>query len=75
MSSEETVRAPVSEQTPLLRDTEAPNASPDGQDQPAAEEISTPKLILILSSIWLGVFLAALGTHAGPIYCPPAVQN
>lgn len=30
-------------------------------DVPIAEEPSTAKLVLVLSSIWLGCFLAALG--------------
>ena len=67
--SSDSARAP-SEQTPLLRDADPANARPaDGQAQrgqeqePAPREISTQKLILILGSIWLGVFLAALGTY------------
>lgn len=34
-------------------------------DVPIAEEPSTAKLVLVLSSIWLGCFLAALGMR-GP---------
>lgn len=49
----EDVREPASEQTPLLR-------APDG-DTPLPKEVSTKELIWILGSIWLGVFLAALG--------------
>jgi hypothetical protein len=61
MSSEEPVRAPVSEQTPLLRDAHPAHAGePNGQES-LAEERSTKELILILGSIWVGVFLAALG--------------
>jgi hypothetical protein len=46
-------REPVSEQTPLLAD----------QPQPAVEdaEPSTKRLLLVLCSVWVGVFLAALG--------------
>lgn len=44
---------PVSEQTPLLAD----------QPQPVLEdaEPSTKRLLLVLCSVWVGVFLAALG--------------
>ncbi|KAJ5173318.1 hypothetical protein N7492_005911 [Penicillium capsulatum] len=62
MSSDETGRALASEETPLLRDGPAPSTG--GQSQaPVPEEISTQKLLVILGSIWLGVFLAALGMH------------
>lgn len=58
MSTDETVREPASEQTPLLRD------GPDANDNtPLPQEPSTKELIWILGSIWLGVFLAALGMH------------
>jgi hypothetical protein len=53
----DTVREPASEQTPLLRDASESNA----QDTPLSDEPSTKELIWILGSIWLGVFLAALG--------------
>lgn len=56
----------VSEQTPLLGD-EAQHAVVDpqehGEDEAVlAQEPSSKELILILGCIWLGVFLAALGT-------------
>ena len=42
----------------------------DGEtDVPIAEEPSTAKLVLVLSSIWLGCFLAALGTG------PPTIRT
>ena len=50
--TDNTVREPASEETPLLRS--------DG-DAPLPDEASTKELIWILGSIWLGVFLAALG--------------
>jgi hypothetical protein len=53
----DTAREPVSEQTPLLRDVPESNA----QETPLSDEPSTKELIWILGSIWLGVFLAALG--------------
>jgi hypothetical protein len=53
----DTAREPASEQTPLLRDAPESNA----QDTPLSDEPSTKELIWILGSIWLGVFLAALG--------------
>lgn len=37
-----------------------PNSKPVEDDAPIAEEPSTARLVLILSSIWLGCFLAAL---------------
>lgn len=49
----EEAREPASEQIPLLR-------APDG-DTPLPKEASPKELIWILGSIWLGVFLAALG--------------
>ncbi|OCK74156.1 MFS general substrate transporter [Lepidopterella palustris CBS 459.81] len=57
------------EQTPLLRETPADNDTIERQDgeiedtdesTPLVEEPSTGKAILVLSSIWVGVFLAAL---------------
>lgn len=50
-----------SEQTPLLRDDPASIAA--GDQEPVAEEPSTRELIVILGSIWVGVFLAALGKY------------
>ena len=57
------------EQTPLLADQtsqdveDASSASPNGDDGdiPLAEEPTTTQLVLILGSIWVGVFLGALG--------------
>ncbi|KAJ5594959.1 uncharacterized protein N7459_001167 [Penicillium hispanicum] len=62
MSSDESARAAATEQTPLLRDNPSVDARPAEGQEPLAEEPSTKELILILSSIWLGVFLAALDT-------------
>lgn len=56
MSTDDTAREPASEQTPLLRD--APDVN---ENTPLPQEPSTKELIWILGSIWLGVFLAALG--------------
>lgn len=50
--ADDTAREPASEETPLLRS--------EG-DAPLPDEASTKELIWILGSIWLGVFLAALG--------------
>ncbi|KAJ5387947.1 hypothetical protein N7509_010488 [Penicillium cosmopolitanum] len=60
-----------SEQTPLLRDDPAIIGAGDRQE-PVADEPSTRELIVILGSIWVGVFLAALDTTivatlSGPI--------
>lgn len=59
-----------SEHTPLLRDnrdegtTEAQDEEVvTDEDTPVAKEPSAKELIFILGSIWLGVFLAALGTR------------
>ena len=61
MSVGDIAREPASEQTPLLRDS--PNG--DGSENtPLPQEPSTKELIWILGSIWLGVFLAALGMHS-----------
>lgn len=53
-------RAATTEQTPLLRDAD-PTGRPEEAQEPAPKETSTRELIIILGSIWLGVFLAALG--------------
>lgn len=52
---------PISEQTPLLGDASQHAGTGDGSGVPLAQERSTKELILILGSIWVGVFLAALG--------------
>ncbi|PKY03034.1 MFS multidrug transporter [Aspergillus campestris IBT 28561] len=53
---------PISEQTPLLGDSSQHAGTGDGSGVPLAQERSTKELILILGSIWVGVFLAALDT-------------
>jgi len=62
-----------SERTPLLKSNGGPVSSQDGQaaeqdasqsDTPLAEEPSTLKLAIILGSVWIGVFLNALGMLA-----------
>ncbi|KAJ5671953.1 hypothetical protein N7507_001080 [Penicillium longicatenatum] len=58
----EIARAPATEQTPLLRDADPANSGPADGESPATEEVSTKELIIILGSIWVGVFLAALDT-------------
>jgi len=64
--------ASPTERTPLLRDgrpaqpggEEAAAArEAEGSDVPLAKEPSAKELVLILGSIWLGVFLAALGMY------------
>lgn len=63
MPNDEPATAPVSEETPLLRDAHAAcEVQPNGQE-PLTEERPTKELILILGSIWVGVFLAALGKY------------
>lgn len=67
MSSDEPATALVSEETPLLRDADAASqARPNGQE--SLEERPTKQLILILGSIWVGVFLAALGKCSATFY-------
>jgi hypothetical protein len=61
MSTDEPPRVPVSEETPLLRDAHPAQADQPNGQEPLTEERPTRELILILGSIWLGVFLAALG--------------
>lgn len=60
MSAEESERLRATEQTPLLREAD-PASDPADEQAPLAEEASFNELIVILGSIWLGVFLAALG--------------
>ncbi|KAF3389300.1 Multidrug resistance protein fnx1 [Penicillium rolfsii] len=62
MSTDDAMQAPVSEETPLLRDADPAHAGETAEQVPVTEERSTKELILILGSIWLGVFLAALDT-------------
>ncbi|KAJ5221374.1 uncharacterized protein N7469_010261 [Penicillium citrinum] len=62
----------LSEQTPLLREEPASIKPGDRQEQVQIEEPSTRELLVILCSIWMGVFLAALDTTivatlSGPI--------
>ncbi|KAI9925211.1 hypothetical protein ASPWEDRAFT_164322 [Aspergillus wentii DTO 134E9] len=57
----EAARVPVTEQTPLLGETAQPDESEE-PEVPLAKEPSTKELLLVLGSIWLGVFLAALDT-------------
>lgn len=59
-----------SEQTPLLRDDPAIIGAGDRQE-PVADEPSTRELIVILGSIWVGVFLAALGNLKYPTFDSP----
>lgn len=61
MSTDEPIRAPVSEETPLLREAGPAHEGETTEQEPVIEERATKELILILGSIWLGVFLAALG--------------
>ncbi|KAG5300099.1 multidrug resistance protein fnx1 [Histoplasma capsulatum G186AR] len=76
---------PHSERTPLLGNEatiengddngitrESSSSTPEDVDVPLAEELTTKQLLLVLSSIWVGVFLAALdativSTIAAPI--------
>ncbi|EPS33800.1 hypothetical protein PDE_08762 [Penicillium oxalicum 114-2] len=64
MSAPELDRGPVSEETPLLREINPALAGSDeAQDHELVpEERSTRELVVILGSIWVGVFLAALDT-------------
>lgn len=58
MSTDDAERARATEQTPLLRDADPASAGRDGQEP---DEISTKELVITLGSVWLGIFLAALG--------------
>ncbi|KAF7718295.1 MFS-type transporter [Penicillium ucsense] len=64
MASTEPTRGPVSEETPLLREVDPALAESDQAEDQAhvPEERSIKELMLILGSIWVGVFLAALDT-------------
>ena len=58
-------REVAGEETPLLREENIPNGNPDSTEESAEqtilpEEISTSRLVLILGSIYVGVFLGAL---------------
>ncbi|KAJ5105753.1 hypothetical protein NUU61_003100 [Penicillium alfredii] len=61
MATDEPSRSPTTEQTPLLREACPADSGPEN-GAPLAKEASTKELVVILSSIWLGVFLAALDT-------------
>ncbi|RAH40834.1 MFS multidrug transporter [Aspergillus brunneoviolaceus CBS 621.78] len=54
---------PVSEQTPLLGDQRQDDLNQPGDSPvPLADEPTTRELILVMGSVWVGVFLAALDT-------------
>lgn len=55
---------PVSEQTPLLGDQHAPEQGNEEHGGEPVEEPSMREIVVIMSSIWLGVFLAALGVYS-----------
>lgn len=68
----------ASERTPLLHEVPPEPLPEDSQqdvernevdhvDTPLAQDLSTGKLILTLGSIWVGVFLNALGTLELPV--------
>ncbi|OJD26034.1 hypothetical protein ACJ73_02590 [Blastomyces percursus] len=71
-----------SERTPLLRREAAiengtgdagirDSSSPDDSDVPLADELTTKQLLMVLSSVWVGSFFAALdGTIVGTIAAP-----
>jgi hypothetical protein len=63
MSTADAERARATEQTPLLRDADPASAGRDGQEP---DEISTKELVITLGSVWLGIFLAALGMSKRP---------
>lgn len=60
----------VSEQTPLLREQTQPLGSNAHEHDDSAvdpgQEPQFKEIILILGCIWVGVFLAALGTILSP---------
>lgn len=63
-AANEAARPPTTEQTPLLGDgaqhaTGYPEETSEHGEVP--KEASMKELLVIMSSIWLGVFLAALG--------------
>lgn len=73
-------RAGEPEQRPLLQDADGhpdhgtiERQADHGQQQyengiPLADEPSTLRLVLTMGSMWVGVFLAALGMHLAPPY-------
>jgi hypothetical protein len=72
----------VNEESSLL--THSPPAGTDGggdessneaNEVPLAEEPSTAKLILVLGSIWLGCFLAALGVYSHELALCPLTKS
>lgn len=46
------------------------SSSPDDSDVPLADELTTKHLLMVLPSVWVGVFLAALGSYAIHSYNP-----
>ncbi|KAK2736741.1 hypothetical protein FQN55_001503 [Onygenales sp. PD_40] len=79
MADSAAAAAPSSERTPLLGsdpgiENGVANGSSPAEDSgvPLADEPTTKELLIVLGSVWVGVFLAALdativGTLAGPI--------
>lgn len=70
MSTGDPERTRVTEQTPLLREVEpvpVDRGEEEEEEAPLTDGASVKELIVILGSIWLGVFLAALGIMHGPV--------
>lgn len=65
MISGETAGVPVTQNTPLLHDSES-QADRARKPDVVPDELSTKELLWILGSIWPGVFLAALGACSYP---------
>lgn len=71
MSTNESEALRATEQTPLLRGVDPAHSDQEDGQEPAAEEVSTRELIITLGSIWVGVFLAALGKLHATESCEP----
>lgn len=64
-------RAEATEQTPLLQDeTHHASEHPEGaqEHEDTLKEPDMREVIIIMSSVWLGVFLAALGMCSASSY-------
>jgi hypothetical protein len=81
----ETIHSP-SESTPLLRDNSfaengvvssvnaAASGETEGSEIPLLQEPTVKELLLTMSSVWVGVFFAALGMTSDEILLYPASE-
>lgn len=78
IAATDSARVEATEQTPLLQDEPHPaTGHPEGSQEhgETLKEPSMREIIIIMSSIWLGVFLAALGMCSAFVLHSSIVRN